>query len=175
MLFVFLMALGWALPLVSIISVFMVWDQLPDIMGVHFSGSGEFDVFDTKWYIMYPYIISFGSMLLCSVFSLVAKKVRVSKKMTSRGQRRCKMAVYMLLLINGAAYSLFYGVYWPDCVVHQRSLDTAIPRIAMPLIFAVFVLTVILLIVFSVQDKKLRNKMEELTANAKTISRKKIS
>ncbi len=160
--FICVTAFSWLVPIISLIILAIMWNALPEPLGVHFDSSGQFDVISSKWYSLYPYIISFGTLILFSFFAFLVKKIRVSKKMTEHNQNNCKIVVCSFLLAHMAGYSIFYGAYWPYCVMSQRPLNTLVPKIAVIALFLCFIAMVVLLIVIFQKDKKLRKQRELL-------------
>ena len=109
-----LLALG-----VELIHFLYVYPDMPETIGMHFGGDGEFDVYAEKFYGFYPYAMGgflIGMLMLADRFIL---KLKLGLDYDKKGEDLIRAAV--LLATNGAkAYICLFFLEWSDAVIHQH-------------------------------------------------------
>ena len=81
--------ISWCLVLIGIIRLCLLYNSLPNQVGVHFAADGSFDVIVNKsnlLYIGYPYIISIIIILLSDLFIYLSNKIRLGLKINNDGE-----------------------------------------------------------------------------------------
>lgn len=147
-----LTAAGWGIFLGSLIWLAVVWNSLPDELGVHFAENGEFDVFDSKIFICYPYLIALAAIVLCEAAALISKKINTGMKISEKGEINFRTALVMLLDISKLVFSFFFAGIWADCVIRQDPLDPNIVNFLMLVLFLSFILFIIAAIVIKIKN-----------------------
>lgn len=143
---------AWGIFLGSLIRLAVVWTSLPDVLGVHFDGNGEFDVFDSKTFICYPYLAALAALVFCEAAVFISKKINTGIKMSKKGEMKFKTALVMLLDISKMSFSFFFAGVWADCVIRQNPLDTNIPNSFVLVLFISFIVFVIAAIVIKIKN-----------------------
>ncbi len=137
--------LTWGMLLTSLIYLLCIWNTIPEIIGVHFAPNGSFDVFDSKFYIAYPYAVGFGSLFLLEKASAVSRKSKSGMKISESGEHLLKFS--LSILINGL--KLFVSVfftYWTYCVMAQKPQNLQLLRISIwtvLILFLVFLCSIV--------------------------------
>lgn len=147
-----LTVISWGIFVSSLIWIAVVWNSLPDEIGVHFASNGEFDVIDSKSYAAYPYIISLAALVFCEISVLLSRKIKMGMKMSEKGDIKIRTAFIMLLDILKLGLSFFFSGVWADCVIRQRPLNTNIPMAVMLIMFFMFLVFVIAAIVIKIKN-----------------------
>ncbi len=151
MIHVMLITLSLGIFLLSLLRLIIVWNTLPDRIGVHFSSTGEFDVFDSKRYIAYPYLIALFAIILVQVITYFIWKIPTGMKISEAKEAKIKSAFQLLIDFSGIGYVFFYAGVWTDCVIRQNPLDTHIPQIILLFIFLMNILFFIYIIVIRIR------------------------
>ncbi len=120
--------LTWCILSVSLVYLLCIWNTIPDIIGVHFAPDGTFDVFDSKFYIAYPYAAGFGFLFLLEKASAVSRKAKSGMKLSETGERRLKQALAFLLNVLKLYVSLFFA-HWAHCAMSQIPMNDQFTRI----------------------------------------------
>lgn len=147
-----LTVISWGIIITSLIRIAVVWDSLPDNIGVHFADNGEFDVIDSKNYAAYPYLISIVALVFFEISALFSKKTKMGMKISENGDIKIRTALGMLLDILKFGFSFFFSGVWADCVIRQHPLNTKIPMAIMLIMFFIFFVFVIALIVIKIKN-----------------------
>lgn len=142
----------WGIFTLSLIRIAVVWDSLPDKIGVHFDGNGEFDLIDSKIYAAYPYLVSLASLVFCEVLSLLSKKIKLGMKISEKGDIKIRTMLGMFLDILKLGFCFFFSGVWADCVIRQHPLNTNIPTAVMLIIFFIFFIFVISSMVIKIKN-----------------------
>lgn len=121
--------LSWGMLLFSFFYLLFIWKTLPEQLGVHFSHTGEFDLYDDKVNAFYPYLVGGGVLLFCELMIWVAKRIKSGLKIDDRGERRLRMATVLCIDIVKGSITVFF-TYWSYCVITQSSMSTEVPRVA---------------------------------------------
>ncbi len=145
--------ISWAMLIISLVYLLAIWNTLPEILGVHFAPGGEFDVYDSKLYIAYPYGVGFGLLLLLELAGCVAKRVKSGLKITEAGEKNHKAAVCIFIDIIKLCISCFF-THWADCVMKQNHMNRLIPICAVYICFAGFIALIIALVIIRVKDRR---------------------
>lgn len=127
---------AWGIFALSIIRTAIVWKSLPHIIGVHFASNGTFDVFDSKWYIAYPYAIALIALIICEIIAFLSGKMRLGLRISEAGGRKIRSALKLQSSVTKLCLSFFFSGVWTDCIIRQQPLNTS---------FAVFTLMAVLL------------------------------
>lgn len=147
-----LTVIAWGIFITSLIRIVIVWNSLPDRIGIHFDTNGEFDVFDSKSNAAYPYIVTLGALVFCEVSALLSKKIKMGVKISEKGDKKIRAALRMLLDITKLGFSFFFSGVWADCVIRQRPLNTNIPAAAMLIMVLSFLGFIIASIIIKIKD-----------------------
>ncbi len=135
--------LVWGMLLGSLVYLLCIWRTLPQTIGVHFASDGSFDVYDSKWYIAYPYVVGFGLLGLLERGIAVSRKVSSGMPLHEVGEKHLKTAIGILLRALKLYVSVFF-THWACCVMTQTPLNQLFSRI---IAWAV----IVLFLVFSLQ------------------------
>ncbi len=147
-----LIVISWGIFILSLIRIAVVWNSLPDTIGVHFASNGEFDMIDSKNYAVYPYLISLAALVFCEISALLSKKIKMGMKISEKGDIKIRTALKMLLDILKLGLSFFFSGVWADCVIRQHPLNINIPMAIMLIMTFAFFVFVIALIVIKIQN-----------------------
>ena len=147
-----LTAIAWGIFISSLVRFAVVWDSLPDKLGIHFADNGEFDVIGSKKYAAYPYIVSIIALVFCEISALLSKKIKMGIKTSEKGELKIRTALITLLDISKLGFSFFFAGVWADCVIRQHPLNTDIPAAVMLIMFLAFLAFVTALIVIKIKD-----------------------
>lgn len=120
---IILSTIVWILFLISLIRTCFVYPTLSNDIGVHFSGSGDFDVISNKKYVFYPHLISLITLLLCECFSYIAGKLKLGLKLTDEYEHKLRMIVKLYLQIFKICVLTIFSGIWTDCVIKQQNLN----------------------------------------------------
>ena len=138
--------------IISLIRIAVVWNSLPEKPGIHFSDTGEFDVFYSKIYAGYPYLVSIIALAFFEISALLTKKIKMGMKISGKDDLKIRTALIMLLDIFELGFSFFFSGVWADCVIRQNPLNAGIPAAVMTIMFAAFCVFVIAAIVIKVKN-----------------------
>lgn len=131
--------LTWGMLLASLLYLLCIWKTIPEIIGVHFASDGTFDVFDSKFYIAYPYAVGFGFLFLLELASASCRKASIGMKVNAAGEHRLR--VFLAVLLNGL--KLFVSVFfthWSWCVMVQKSQNLLFLRISIYTVLIMFLI-----------------------------------
>lgn len=132
----------------NLIRIAVVWDSLPDEIGVHFASNGEFDMIDSKNYVAYPYIFSIAVLVFCEISALLSDKIKMGLKINQKGDIKIRTALKILLDISKLGFTLFFAGIWADCVIRQIPIHTdtaSFIALAMLISFFIFIIAVIVI------------------------------
>lgn len=147
-----LTVISWGIFILSLIRIAVVWNSLPDNIGIHFADNGEFDVIGSKNYAAYPYLVSIVALVFFETSSLLSKKIKMGLKISEKGNIKIRTALRMLLDIFKLGVSFFFSGVWADCVIRQHPLNTNIPAAIMLIMFFLFFVFVIASIVIKIKN-----------------------
>lgn len=148
-----LTVISWEILVFSMIRIAVVWNTLPDNIGVHFDSNGEFDVIGSKNYAAYPYVVSLVSLVLCEISALLSKKIKMGMQISEEGDKKIRMALGLLFDIFKLGLSFFFSGVWADCVIRQHSLNTNISVVVMLVMFLAFLVFVAAAIVIKIRNR----------------------
>lgn len=114
---------SWGMLLMSLVYLFIRWNNLPEPLGVHFSATGEFDLYDDKVNAFYPYIVGFGVLIFCEFITWVAGKVKSGLKVNEQGELYLRMAAVLWIDLVKGGITLFF-IHWSLWVIHQKPMNT---------------------------------------------------
>ena len=114
---------SWGMLLVSLVYLFIRWNSLPEPLGVHFSATGEFDLYDDKINAFYPYLVGFGVLIFCELIAWAAGKVKSGLKVNEQGEENLRMAAVLWIDLVKGGITLFF-THWSFCVIHQKPMNT---------------------------------------------------
>ena len=127
------------------------WRSLPDVLGCHFSGSGEFDIFwNKKVAFLHPVIAESLLFLFFSFLSFASMRVKPGKKLTARGHASIANAVSLFCAVLSLSWSVFFAV-WINCVITQQPMPVICPQIITIFDFIAFGALVVFMIIMSVR------------------------
>lgn len=147
-----LTVISWGIFILSLIRIAVVWNSLPDKMGIHFSSDGEFDIIGSKTGASYPYLVSIAALVFCEISALLSKKIKMGLKISEKGDLEIRTALKMLLDTFKLGFSFFFSGVWANCVIRQHPLNTAIPAAVMLIMFFMFCVFAIALIVIKIKN-----------------------
>lgn len=147
-----LTVISWGIFIASLIRYAVVWDSLPDRLGIHFADDGEFDVIGSKTGAAYPYIVSIVALVFCEISALLSRKIKIGLKISEKGDIKIRTALGILLDVIKLGFSFFFSGVWADCVIRQRPLNTAVPAAVMLIMFFMFCVFVISSIVIKIKN-----------------------
>lgn len=147
-----LTVISWGIFILSLIRIAVVWNSLPDKIGIHFADNGEFDVIDSKIYAGYPYLVSLVALVFFEISALLSKKIKTGMKISEKGDIKIRTALRMLLDFFKLGFSFFFSGVWADCVIRQHPLNTNIPAAVMLIMFFIFFVFVIASIVIKIKN-----------------------
>lgn len=132
-------AISWGLLAGAFIHLCFKWKSMPEITGVHFDSDGEFDVFASKKYICYPYIIAIVFLLLLHLGSRAARKISLGVKMNAKGENILRELVFFLLDAN-CLFVSGLAAYWSELVIYQHKMIEGPVILAMAILFLMFLI-----------------------------------
>lgn len=120
-----------------------VYGDMPETIGMHFGGSGDFDVHAEKYYGFYPYLMGtliIGALLVADRFIV---RLKVGASYDEKGESLVRASV--LLFTNGIkAYTCLFFLEWSDAVIHQHGTGGRVNNIGAYLFLALLVCALIL-------------------------------
>lgn len=128
---------SWGILATALIHLCIKWQSMPEITGVHFDSSGNFDVYASKKYIAYPFIVGIVFLLLLHFGDMAAKKGRLGVKMSAKGEGILRDLIRILLDMNKLFISTF-AVYWVELVIYQHKMCETVGVTGMLLLFVMF-------------------------------------
>ena len=146
--------------IIGIVRVLIMWNSLPNQIGVHFAGDGTFDVIvnKDKWlYLFYPYYVSLIIILLSELFIFALDRVKIGLKVNKNNEDKIKLLSEIFIdIFFKFGWIFFLSIIWGDCVIRQHYLNTIIPKIILIIQF----ITIIILII-SITIIRLLNKLKK--------------
>jgi len=130
--------ISWGLLCAALIHLCFKWGDMPDTTGVHFDSSGDFDVFASKKYIAYPFIIASIVLSLLHLGAFAARRAKLGVKMNSEGEVKLRERILLLLDANRLFVSA-WAVYWVELVIYQHKLIEIPITVGMLLLFVLFI------------------------------------
>lgn len=147
-----LTVISWGIFILSLIRFAVVWNSLPDRLGIHFADNGEFDVIGSKTGAGYPYLVSIIALVFCEVSALLSKKIKSGIRISEKGDIKIRTALRLLLDFFKLGFSFFFSGVWADCVIRQHPLNTGIPAAVMLIMFFMFLVFVTASIVIKIKN-----------------------
>ncbi|MBP3273077.1 MAG: hypothetical protein J6M17_12775 [Ruminococcus sp.] len=162
-----LSAVAWGLFIVSLIKMAVIFHTLPDKMGIHFIGLAyiekgmnnrevldfilhgyqHYDVVGTKWYIAYPYGITFLA-LAASEFAIRLSKMK--SKMNENDALMLRSGLTLALDAERFVCTVYFCVVWTELMIRQLEM-----RALFTLVYAFLAIGIFFdLILFAVQMRK---------------------
>ncbi len=129
--------IAWGLLAAVLVHLCFKWGSMPEITGVHFDSSGNFDVYASKKYIAYPFIVGIVFLLLLQLGDIAAKKVRLGVKMSAKGEGILRELIRILLDMNKLFISFMAG-FWVELVIYQHKMIEPVVTSGMLLLFVMF-------------------------------------
>ncbi len=130
--------ISWGLLAAAMIHLCFKWEGMPEITGVHFGNEGEFDVFASKKYITYPFVIAGVVLILLHLAAFAARRVKLGVKINSEGETKLRERIMLLIDANRLFVSA-WAVYWVELVIYQHKLNGIPITIGMLLLFVLFI------------------------------------
>ncbi len=152
------------------LGVMLVWfllsyAELPERIGVHFAGDGSFDVIADRIYGAYPFVMGFGLMLIFSLLTLAANKVkRIGMNVDDMGELKARMIIIETLDVFKLVWSMFFSI-WAYSVIHQTDIPTTSVSIILTVFLAAFPLTAVMLVITAKKHRIKENKENESDDN----------
>ena len=129
--------IAWGMLAAAFIHLCFKWSGMPETTGVHFDGEGEFDVYASKKYIAYPYIVGIVFLLLLQLGDRAARKVKLGVKTNEIGENILREEIRGLLDLNKLFVSGL-AVYWSELVIYQHNMEERPVSFGMTLLFVAF-------------------------------------
>ena len=129
--------ISWAALAAAFIHLCFKWSSMPEITGVHFDSEGEFDVYASKKYIAYPFIVGIVFLLLLHFASNAAATIRLGVKINEKGEGIIREIIGCLLDANKLFISAF-AVYWVELVIYQHPLNEKAASFSIITLFVIF-------------------------------------
>ncbi len=136
--------------LISLVYILIIWDSIPAETGIHFASTGEFDVYASKRFAFYPYVIGFGALFLMEIADIVSKKLKSGLKISENTEQKLKKLVSIVLDIMKLCTS-FYFTHWAECVIVQKPFNNIVGKT----VAIIFILSIIVLIILPMIIKKI--------------------
>ena len=130
---------AFAMLISSMLYLLAIWDTIPDNIGVHFSSEGQFDVYDSKSFSFYPYIVGLSLLIIIQFLEWLSKKATVNNKYDETKVRLVFIAFCNVIKI---CVSVFF-TYWADCVIKQHELSTTTAKVIFYIILVSIIISVI--------------------------------
>ncbi|MBQ3842410.1 MAG: hypothetical protein II820_06945 [Ruminiclostridium sp.] len=130
------------------------YDGLPERIGVHFGSDGSFDVFSYKEFGYYPFVAGFGLLILFSLLTLAAKKIkRVGMNVSKKGDMAIRRIIMEVLDSLKLIWSLFFSM-WAYCVINQVGMNTTFTAILTTAFLALLPITAVIIIITARKYRK---------------------
>lgn len=129
--------IAWGILAAAFIHLCFKWGSMPEITGVHFDDEGEFDVYASKKYVAYPYIVGIVFLLLLQLGDIAARKAKLGLKTNAKGESIFRDEIRGLLGLNKLFISGM-AAYWSELVIYQHSLTESAVMCGMLLLFVAF-------------------------------------
>ena len=151
--------LSWGVLLAAFVHLCIKWSSMPETTGVHFDSDGYFDVYASKKYVAYPFIVGVVFLLLLQLGDRAARKVRLGVKMNSDGEGIFRELIRLLLDANKLFISGM-AAYWVELVIYQHKM------VEIPVTMGMLILLVMFLsLCISVPILKLKYPLIQQKAN----------
>ena len=129
--------ISWGALLAAFIHLCFKWSSMPETTGVHFDGSGNFDVYASKRFIAYPFIVGIFFLTLLCIGSRAVKKVKLGVKTNAKGENILRELIHILPDPNKLFISSM-AVYWTELVIYQHSMSAKSVSVAMIALLVTF-------------------------------------
>ncbi|MBQ4283777.1 MAG: hypothetical protein IJB96_07620 [Lachnospira sp.] len=137
----------------SMIYMFVKWNDIPDWAGVHFDlSTREFDVYASKWFCLYPHIVN---AIVLAVFGIVGRlitTVKVGMKINAIGEEKLKTFFNMTMDVLKLSIVGYFS-HWSWCVTRQERFSEIVMELSSYGLCVGFVLmimgTIIIRVVYS--------------------------
>ena len=140
------------------------YQGLPERIGVHFSSGGIFDVYSYKAFGFYPFVAGFGLLLIFSLLTIAAKKIkRIGMNVNKKGDMITRIVIIEALDCMKFLWAAFFSM-WAYCVIHQVGMQLTFRDILISAFLALFPITAVILIITA---KKYRIKDNDDTQEIK--------
>ncbi|MBR5090050.1 MAG: hypothetical protein IK093_11550 [Ruminiclostridium sp.] len=117
------------------------YSALPEQIGVHFGGDGDFDVVLGKIFGFYPFVAGFGLLTVFSLLNLAVNRIkRIGMNVDGKGELLIRLTVIEALDTLKLIWSVFFSV-WAWCVIHQTAMNTTFMGIITAVFLALFPIT----------------------------------
>ena len=121
-----LIIIVWSIFLISLLRMCVVYNTLPDQIGVHFAADGSFDLIADKKFAWYPYVLLIIILLICELLGFWIEKIKTGLKISKKGEAQIRNAVHVFLNVFKTGAVIFFSGIWADCVIKQQKLNTTI-------------------------------------------------
>lgn len=131
---------AYALLISSMLYLLIIWNTIPEIIGVHFSSEGQFDVYDSKLYSFYPYIVGLSLLTIIQLLERLSKRATVNDKYD---EIKIRLIITVFCNVLKICFSVFF-TYWADCIINQRELSTTTAKVIFYIILISIIISVIM-------------------------------
>lgn len=142
---------------ISLIHFIIVWKDMPQEIGMHFDGEGNFDVYESKYYGFYPYVISTFIILALLVCGRFVKKIGIGLSLDDKGDMLFRNTILFAFDVAMIGMCVF-ALNWSYSVRHQCRLNIGIMRAIVLLMFVLAFLVVPTLLIIIKQKYSAKNK-----------------
>lgn len=153
----------------SLVFYLIKWSSLPDEIGVHFDGSGAFDVVDSKIFGFYPHVVGGLFIAGIAVVDRLVRKKNTGLKLTERGELLFRSELLLNLDVVLFIPSIVFTL-WSRSVALQVPLNTALVVGCTEVPFLIVVLGIIVQVV-TCRRHRLKTEKKERTGTMHRVSR----
>lgn len=121
-----LIIIVWSIFQISLLRMCVVYNTLPDQIGVHFAADGSIDLIADKKFAWYPYVLLNIILLICELLGFLIGKIKTGLKISKKGEAQIRNAVHVFLNVFKTGAVIFFSGIWADCVIKQQKLNTTI-------------------------------------------------
>lgn len=117
---------AWGMFALSVIYMFVKWNDIPDWAGVHFDlSTREFDVYASKWFCLYPHIVNIVVLVVLGIVRKLIGTAKVGMKINVEGEK--KLVTVINMVIDVLQLSIIgYFSHWSWCVTRQENFSKVV-------------------------------------------------
>lgn len=137
-----------------LIRFLLTYGGLPERIGVHFGGNGNFDVYSHKVFGFYPFVAGIGLLLIFSLLTIAANKIKnIGVRVTKTGEMKIRMVIIEVLDCMKMIWAGFFSI-WAFCVINQIGLYMTVVSVLLIAFLALFPITAVVLVITAKKYKK---------------------
>ncbi len=146
--------LAWSVFVISLIRMAVVWNGLPDEIGIHFNSDGNFDAKRSKILAFYPYLISLLTLAFFGICGFLVNKIKSGLKVNKTGDMIIRSQLKLTVFITQLNVVFFFSGEWADAVIRQRRLNIVIPVLSVCIFMLLLLLLVVSIIIIRIICRK---------------------